>query len=56
MTDLAERGSLGVGEFQLPFQLGPQDPIFGSQIFVPRPLGEATLEWTTHVFATVSIF
>src|SRR6195256_3707121 len=36
MTDLAERGSLGVRELQLSFQLGLQDPIFGGQIFVPR--------------------
>ena len=32
MTDLAERGSLGVRELQPPFQLGPQDAIFGGQI------------------------
>ena len=36
MTDLAERGSLSVGELQPPFQLRPEDPIFGGQIFVPR--------------------
>jgi hypothetical protein len=36
MTDLAERGSLGIRELQPPFQLGLQDPIFGGQIFVPR--------------------
>jgi hypothetical protein len=29
MTDLAERGSLGVRELQPPFQLGLQDAIFG---------------------------
>src|SRR5262249_53144146 len=36
MTDLAERGSLGIRELEPPFQLGLQDPIFGGQIFVPR--------------------
>ena len=36
MTDLAERGSLGVRELQPPFQLGLQDAIFGGQIFDPR--------------------
>jgi hypothetical protein len=36
MADLAERGSLSVGELQPPFQLRPEDPVFGSQIFVPR--------------------
>src|SRR5947199_2477239 len=36
MTDLAERGSLGVRELQLPLQLGLQDVIFGGQIFDPR--------------------
>src|SRR5262249_45735429 len=36
MTELAERGSLGIRELQPPFQLGLQDPIFGGQIFVPR--------------------
>jgi len=36
MTDLAERGSLGVRELEPSFQLGLQDPVFGGQIFVPR--------------------
>src|SRR5712671_5582521 len=36
MTDLAERGSLGVRELQPPLQLGLQDAIFGGQIFNPR--------------------
>jgi hypothetical protein len=36
MTDLAERGSLGVRELQPSLQLGLQDAIFGGQIFVPR--------------------
>jgi hypothetical protein len=36
MTDLAERGSLGVRELQPPFPLGLEDTIFGGQIFVPR--------------------
>ena len=36
MTDLAERGSLGVRELQPPVQLGLQDAVFGGQIFVPR--------------------
>src|ERR1022692_2706707 len=36
MTDLTERGSLGVRELQPPFQLGFQDAVFGGQIFVPR--------------------
>ncbi len=36
MTDLAERGSLGVRELQPPLQLGLQDAIFGGQIFDPR--------------------
>src|SRR4249920_3520111 len=36
MTDLAERGSLGVREFQPPFRLGLEDTNFGGQIFVPR--------------------
>jgi hypothetical protein len=36
MADLGERGSLGVREFQPPFQLGFQDAIFGGQIFIPR--------------------
>jgi hypothetical protein len=36
MTDLAQRGSLGVGELQPPFQPGFEDAIFGGQIFVPR--------------------
>jgi hypothetical protein len=31
MTDLAERGSLGVRELQPPLQLGLQDAIFGGQ-------------------------
>jgi hypothetical protein len=36
MTDLAERGSLGVRELQPPFRLGLEDTIFAGQIFVPR--------------------
>jgi hypothetical protein len=36
MTDLAERGSLGVRELEPPLQLGLQDAIFGGQIFNPR--------------------
>jgi hypothetical protein len=36
MTNLAQRGSLGVGELQPLFQPGLQDAIFGGQIFVPR--------------------
>src|SRR5271166_5332109 len=36
MTDLAERGSLGVRELQPPFQLRLQNAVFGGQIFVPR--------------------
>src|SRR5207245_10159436 len=35
MTDLAERGSLGVRELQPPLRLGLQDAIFGGQIFDP---------------------
>ena len=45
MTDLAERGSLGVRELQPPFQLSLQDAIFRGQIFGPR---QQLLEWTTH--------
>src|SRR5262249_22533571 len=33
MADLGQRGSLGIREFQPPFQLRPEHPIFGSQIF-----------------------
>src|SRR5207248_2400790 len=36
MTDLAERGPLGVRELQSTFQLALQDAGFGGQIFVPR--------------------
>jgi len=36
MTNLAERGSLGVRERQPSFQLGLQDAVFGGQIFGPR--------------------
>jgi len=36
MTDLAERGSLGVRELQPPVQLGLQDAVFGGEIFVPH--------------------
>jgi hypothetical protein len=36
MTNLAKRGSLGVRELEPSFQLGPQDAVFGGQIFVPR--------------------
>ena len=35
MTDLAERGSLGVRELQPSFELGLQDAVFGGQILVP---------------------
>jgi hypothetical protein len=36
MTDLAQRGSLSVGELQPPLQLGFEDAIFSGQIFIPR--------------------
>ncbi len=36
MTDLTERGSLGVRESRPSFQLRLQDAVFGGQIFVPR--------------------
>ena len=36
MTDLTQRGSLGVGELQSPFRVDLQDAIFGGQIFDPR--------------------
>src|SRR5215813_1743236 len=36
MSDLTERGSLGVREFEPSFQLVLQDAVFGGQIFVPR--------------------
>src|SRR5262249_3057338 len=36
MTDLAQRGSLSVGELQPPLQLGFEDAIFSGQIFMPR--------------------
>ena len=36
MTDLAQRGSLNVGELQPPLQLGFEDAIFSGQIFIPR--------------------
>src|SRR5262245_14307053 len=36
MTNLAERGSLGVRELEPSFELGLQDAVFGGQIFVPR--------------------
>ena len=36
MTDLAERASLGVREFQLTIQLRLEDAVLGGQIFVPR--------------------
>src|SRR5262249_23934662 len=36
MSDLAERGSLGVRELQSPVQPSLQDAIFGSQIFISR--------------------
>ena len=35
MSNLAVRGSLGVRQPQPPFQLGLQDAVFGSQIFIP---------------------
>jgi hypothetical protein len=35
MTNLAERGSLGVREHRSAFQLIFQDAVFGGQIFVP---------------------
>jgi hypothetical protein len=36
MSDLAERGSLGVRELQSTIQLALQDAIFGGRIFVSR--------------------
>ena len=36
MTDFAERGSLGVRKLQPSFQLGFEDAVFRSQIFIPR--------------------
>jgi hypothetical protein len=36
MTNFAERGSLGIRQLQPTFQLGLQDAVFGSQIFVSR--------------------
>jgi hypothetical protein len=42
MTNLAERGSLGVREHQSAFQLVFQDAVFGGQIFVP-----ASSSWST---------
>ena len=36
MTDLSQRGSLGVRELQPPLQLRLQDAVLGGQIFVPR--------------------
>ena len=36
MTDLAQRGSLSVGELQPPLQLGFEDAIFSGQILIPR--------------------
>jgi len=36
MTNFAERGSLGTRQLQPTFQLGLQDAVFGSQIFVSR--------------------
>src|SRR5665213_2072079 len=36
MANLAELRSLGVRESQAPIQLGLQDPVFSSQIFVPQ--------------------
>ena len=36
MTDLAERGSLGVRELQPLVQLGLQDAVFDGRVFVPR--------------------
>ena len=49
MTNLAERGLLGVLEHESTFQLGLQDAVFGRQIFVsgqkllvyrPRDVGQ----------------
>ena len=36
MTDLTERGSLGVRELEPPLQFGLQDAVLSSQILVPR--------------------
>src|SRR5262249_38084627 len=36
MTDLAERGSIGVRQLQPALQLGLQDAVFGGQIFITR--------------------
>jgi hypothetical protein len=36
MTNLPERGALGVRELEPPFQLGLQDAVFCGQIFIPR--------------------
>src|SRR6202022_2856528 len=36
MTDLAERLSLGVREFQPPPQLRLEEPVLGRQVFIPR--------------------
>src|SRR6266508_1140794 len=36
MTDLAERGSLGIRELQPPLQLCFQDAVFGGQIFISQ--------------------
>src|SRR5258707_14030400 len=59
MTDLAERGSLGVRELQPPFQLGLQDAIFGGQIFDPRqqilfphPRDEGQNAYPNHSYST----
>ena len=49
MTNFAERGSIGIRQLQPTFQLGLQDAVFGSQIFVssqqllvhrPRDVGQ----------------
>ena len=36
MTDLAERGSIGVRQLQPALQLGLQDAVFSGQIFITR--------------------
>ena len=36
MTDLTERGSIGIRQLQPLLRLGLQDAIFGGQIFDPR--------------------
>jgi hypothetical protein len=46
MTNLAERGSLGVREHHSAFQLVFQDAVFGGQIFVPGQRSWSTVPVT----------